>query len=159
MEIILRATAIFFFLWFVSRAVGRRELAEMSAFELMLLVVVGDFVQQGATQNDMSVTGAMFAVGTLACWTVIISYISFRWRRTEPLIVGVPVVVVRDGELLDDVLNIERVPASELLTAAREQGIGDLSKVRVGIIEADGKFSFIPYDSEQEIDTDERRAG
>lgn len=149
MELILRATAIFWFLFIVSRAVGRRELAQMSAFELMLLVVIGDLIQQGATQNDMSVTGAMFAVGTLACWTVILSYVSFRWRKTEPVLTGVPVVVVRDGDVVDEVLRVERVPADEVKNAAREQGIDDLAKVRIGIIEADGKFSFIKYEGGQ----------
>src|SRR5438094_9114587 len=113
MEMVLRATAIYFFLWIVSRAVGRRELAELSAFELMMLVIIGDLIQQGVTQNDMSVTGAMFAVGTLACWTVILSYVSFRWRKSDPILVGIPVVVVRDGRIVDEVLRMERVPTEE----------------------------------------------
>jgi uncharacterized membrane protein YcaP (DUF421 family) len=143
MEIILRATVIFFFIWLVSRALGKRELAEMTAFELMLLVVVGDFVQQGVTENDFSVTGAMFAVGTLAIWTLMFSYVTFRWRNSEPVITGVPTLVVREGELLSEVLKLERVPPEEVYAAAREQGIDNLAKVRFGIIEADGRFSFI----------------
>jgi uncharacterized membrane protein YcaP (DUF421 family) len=158
MELVLRATAIFWFLFLVSRAVGRRELAQMSAFELMLLVIIGDLIQQGVTQNDMSVTGAMLAVSTLACWTVVLSYVSFRWRRTDPVLVGIPAVVVRDGHMMDEVLQIERVPSDEVLTAAREQGIDDLAKVRVGIIEPDGRFSFICFDAEQHADPNEKRA-
>jgi uncharacterized membrane protein YcaP (DUF421 family) len=157
MELILRASAIFWFLFLVSRAVGRRELAQMTAFELMLLVIIGDMIQQGVTQNDMSVTGAMMVVGTLAIWTVILSYITFRWRKTDRVLAGIPVVVIRDGRMLNEVLSIERVPPDEVITAAREQGIDDLAKVRVGIIEADGKFSFIQHDEQQETDVNQER--
>lgn len=159
MEIILRTTVIFFFIWVISRALGKRELAEMSAFELMLLVVVGDFVQQGVTQNDFSVTAAMFAVGTLAIWVLIFSYVSFRWRRTEPILFGIPAVVIRDGRVLDDVLRVERVPVDEVLMAAREAGIDDLRDVRVGIIEADGRFSFIKYGDGEQKERRESKAG
>jgi uncharacterized membrane protein YcaP (DUF421 family) len=158
MEMVLRATAIYFFLWMVSRAVGRRTLSELSAFELMLLVIVGDLIQQGVTQNDMSVTGAMLAVGTIGCWTVIFSYVTYRFRRSEPVIEGIPVVVIRDGQLLPEALRYERVPVDEVMIAARQQGIADLADVRVGIIEADGRFSFIKNDGEQ-TDQPDRIAG
>lgn len=158
MEMVLRASAIYFFLWIVSRAVGRRELAELSAFELMMLVIVGDLIQQGVTQNDMSVTGAMLAVGTIASWTVIFSYVSFRWKRTKTIIDGIPVVVIHDGKLVTETLRLERVVETDVLQAARNEGIDDIAKVRVGIIEADGRFSFIRYDNER-VDPPDRRAG
>jgi len=157
MELVLRASAIFWFLFLVSRAVGRRELAQMTAFELMLLVIVGDLIQQGVTQNDMSVTGAMLAVSTLAAWVVILSYVTFKWRKTDRVISGIPIIVVRDGLILDEVLKLERVPGEEVVAAAREQGIDDLARVRVGIIEADGKFSFIQYEPEQQTDVNQER--
>jgi uncharacterized membrane protein YcaP (DUF421 family) len=149
MEIVVRSTAIFFFVWLLTRAMGKRELAEMSAFELILLVTIGDLVQQGVTQEDMSITGAILAVGTIGCWILIFSYLTFRWRKTEPVLIGVPVVVVRDGEAIRESLDIERVPVDEVLHAARQQGIDDLRKVRIGILEADGRFSFLRYDEEQ----------
>lgn len=80
MEIVIRATVVFFFLWLLVRALGKRELAEMSAFELVLLVVMGDIVQQGITEADMSATGAVLAAGTLALWILQFSYLSFRSR-------------------------------------------------------------------------------
>jgi uncharacterized membrane protein YcaP (DUF421 family) len=158
MEMVLRASAVYFFLWIVSRAVGRRELAELSAFELMMLVIIGDLIQQGVTQNDMSVTGAMLAVGTIGCWTVIFSYISFRFKKTKSIIDGIPVVVVLDGKLMSDTLRLERVTDEDVLQAARGEGIDDIAKVRVGLIESDGKFSFIKYDGER-VDPPDRRAG
>ena len=158
MEMVLRASAIYFFLWIVSRAVGRRELAELSAFELMMLVIIGDLVQQGVTQNDMSVTGAMLAIGTIGCWTVIFSYIAFRFKRTKTIIDGFPVVAILDGKLVSTTLRMERVTEEDVLQAARGEGIDDIAKIRVGLIESDGKFSFIRYDGER-VDPPDRTAG
>ncbi len=143
MEIIIRATVIYFFLWAVARGVGKRELSEMTAFELILLVTMGDLIQQGATQEDMSLVGAALAVGTLAMWILIFAYLSWRFRRLRPLMEGVPVVVIHHGEPLDKVLAIERLTLDEVCEAARNQGITDLADVEIGVLEPDGKFSFL----------------
>jgi uncharacterized membrane protein YcaP (DUF421 family) len=140
---VLRASAIYFFLWAITRGLGKRELAEMSAFELLLLVTVGDLIQQGVTQEDMSVTGAMLAVGTIAIWVLIFSWMGFRWRRARQLIEGVPVVIVRDGRPLEEALSLERVTIDEILEGAREQGIANLRDVQLAILEPDGRFSFL----------------
>lgn len=143
MEIIVRATAIYFFLWGVTRGLGKRELSEMSAFELLLLVVVGDLIQQGVTQEDTSITGAILAVGTIAVWILIFSWIGYRWRGARTVIEGVPVVVVRDGRPLDAAMQLERVTIDEILESARNQGIGNLRDVHLAILEPDGCFSFL----------------
>lgn len=149
MEIVLRTTVIYFFLLVLVRAMGRRELSEMSAFEFLVLVTMGDLVQQGVTQEDMSVTGAFLAVGTMAIWSLVMAYVTYRWRKVEDVVSGIPIVIIKDGELIEAALHIERVPHDDVEEAAREQGIDDLAKIRVGILEADGKFSFIRYDGEQ----------
>jgi uncharacterized membrane protein YcaP (DUF421 family) len=150
MEIILRSTLIYFFLWAVARGVGKRELSEMTAFELILLVVMGDLIQQGATQEDMSLTGAVLAVGTLAMWILIFSYLSWRFRRMRSAMEGVPVVVIHRGRPLDEVLSIERLTLDEICEAARNQGIIDLAEVDIGVLEPDGKFSFLKSSGEPE---------
>ncbi len=88
------------------------------------------------------------AVGTIAFWILVFSYTGFRWRRTEDVIAGFPVVVVRDGQVIKDALDVERVPADELMEAARGHGIDDLAKVRLAILEPDGRFSFITGESQ-----------
>ena len=143
MELVLRATALYFVLWAITRGLGKRELAEMSAFELLLLVTVGDLIQQGVTQEDMSVTGAMLAVGTIAIWILIFSWLGYRWRPARRVVEGVPVVIVRDGRPLDDAMRLERVTLDEVLEGARNQGIGNLRDVSLAILEPDGRFSFI----------------
>ena len=143
MEIIIRSTIIYIFLWAVARGVGKRELSEMTAFELILLVTMGDLIQQGATQEDMSITGAMLAVGTLAFWILVFAYLSWRFKRLRPAFEGVPVVVIRHGRPLDQVLKIERLTLDEVCEAARNQGVRDLAEVEFGVLEPDGKFSFL----------------
>jgi uncharacterized membrane protein YcaP (DUF421 family) len=146
MDIVIRATVIFFLLWLVTRSMGKRELAEMSAFDLILLVIVGDLVQQGVTQDDRSITGATIAVATIAAWVIVFSYLSFRSKRVGEVMSGLPVVVVRDGVPLVQRLAGERLRLDDVAEAARAQGIDDLRHVRVGILEPDGAFSFVLYD-------------
>lgn len=143
MDIVWRAAVVYAFLFLFTRALGKRELVEMSAFEMMVLITIGDLVQQGVTQEDYSVTGAVLAVSTFGFLALAGSYVAFRFKRTRPLLEGRPVVVVHDGRCLDDVLRVERVTRDEVVEAARNEGIGDLAEVRVGVLEPDGKFSFV----------------
>ncbi len=142
MEIVWRAAAIYFFLWFITRVIGKRELGQMSAFELVLLVTMGDLIQQGVTQEDFSVTGAMLAVGTFALLIVFFSYVSWRFKGSRQALEGMPVVVIKDGRMLEKAMRYERLSDSELKEGLREQGIDDMSTVSVGVLEPDGKFSF-----------------
>jgi len=150
MEIILRATAIYFFLWMLTRALGKRELAEMTAFELLLLVVVGDLIQQGVTQEDTSVTGAVLAVGTIGVWILIFSWLSFKSRPIRNVVEGVPVVVVRNGRPIEPALKLERVVLDELLESARNQGIANLRDIDLAILEPSGQFSFLKRQEDDE---------
>jgi uncharacterized membrane protein YcaP (DUF421 family) len=150
MEIVVRATVIYFFLWGLTRALGKRELAEMTAFELLLLMVVGDLIQQGVTQEDTSITGALLAVGTIGAWILTFSFLGYRFRPARNLIEGVPVVVVRDGRPIEPALRLERVVLEEVLESARNQGIADLREIRLAILEPSGKFSFLKQTEDSE---------
>jgi uncharacterized membrane protein YcaP (DUF421 family) len=156
MDIILRALVVYFFVWLVLRALGKRELAEMSSFELVLLFIIGDLVQQSITQDDTSLSAAILAISTIAVLVLAQSYATFRWKRSRPVLEGEPVVVVNDGDVLLPVLRRERMTTEDLTCAAREHGIDDLARVRVGILEADGKLSFILADSESLPQTPEK---
>ncbi len=143
MEIVIRAVAVYAILWVLLRAMGKRELAEMTAFELVILVVLGDIIQQGVTQEDMSVTGAALAVSTMGLLAVATSVVGHRWRGSRAVLEGRPSLVVRDGEVFDEVLHRQRIPREELDEAARKRGIADLGAIRWGILETDGTFSFL----------------
>ncbi len=155
MEIVLRATVTFFFLLLVTRGMGKKELSQLSAFELILLITMGDLVQQGVTQEDQSLTGAFTAIATIAVLIVVLSAIQFRWPRTRNAIRGIPVVVLRNGRPLDEAMRLERLKLDEIHEAARQQGIGDLAEVRVAILEPDGKLSFLQANDEQHDQPDD----
>ena len=146
MEIVFRASVIFFFLLLVTRGTKRRTLADMAPFEMLLLVTLGDIVQQGVTQEDMSLTGSVLAVSTFAFWITVLSYITWRWRRVGRIVDGVPVVLVQNGHPVDAVMAAERMPLDELHEAARQEGIDDLDKVRIAVLEPSGRISFIKAD-------------
>ncbi len=144
MDIVIRAAVIFAALFIITRLIGRRELGQMEPFDIILLVVIGDLIQQGVTQGDYSVTGALLAVATIALCTVAVSYVSWRFRRLRPLLEGEPIVLIEDGRMLDANLRRERIAVEELAEQARLQQIADLSQVRWAILETGGRVSFIP---------------
>ena len=142
MEIVIRAAVMFVFLWAVTRAVGRSTLGELSTFELLLYVTMGDLVQQSVTQQDYSVTSGVLTISVFALFTVLLSWVQWRFPGTRALIRGKPVVIVRDGVLLDVGSRQQRFTETDLLATARQQGIRDLTDVELAILEADGKVSF-----------------
>ena len=143
MDIVVRAALMFFFILLVTRIVGRRELSSLQPFDLVLLVVIGDLVQQGVTQSDYSFTGLMIAAGTIAILQTLVSWLGFRSDKVGLVIEGEPIVVVQDGKCIDGNLKRERIEESEVRESAREQGIGALDEIAWGILETSGKFSFV----------------
>ena len=144
MEIVIRSAIVYVFLWALLRTMGKRALSELGAFEMVLLVVIGDIVQQGVTQEDMSVTGALLAVGTMALLVLLTSAASRRSRAATRVLEGEPVVVLRDGEPILQVLRREQMSLDDLAEAARSDGHERFDELRWAVLEADGKVSFVP---------------
>jgi uncharacterized membrane protein YcaP (DUF421 family) len=142
MEIVIRAAVMFLFLWGVTRAVGRTTLGELSTFELLMYVTMGDLVQQSVTQQDYSLTSGVLTISVFALLTTVLSWTQWRFPRTRALINGKPVVIVRDGELLGAALRQQRMSTSDLMAAARQQGIRSLGDIDLAVLENDGKISF-----------------
>jgi uncharacterized membrane protein YcaP (DUF421 family) len=143
MDLVLRAVALFAFMVFLTRVIGRRELSSLSPFDLILLIVLGDAVQQGLTQDDYSVTGAIIAVSTIATLQVATSYVSFRSGRARKVLEGLPIVLVQDGNMVDANLKRERMTPDEVEEEMRVQQIGSLAQVQWAILETNGTMSFI----------------
>ena len=143
MDLVVRATVAFALVLLLTRIVGRRELSSLQPFDVILLVVIGDLVQQGVTQNDFSVTGMILVGGTIGILTVATSFLGFRFPRLRPLLEGEPVVVVDDGKVLERNLRRERITLDELAAAARTQQIASLDDVRWAVAETSGQISFI----------------
>jgi uncharacterized membrane protein YcaP (DUF421 family) len=143
MDIALRAIFLFFFVYLLTRVIGRRELSSLEPFDLILLIVLGDAIQQGLTQDDYSVTGAVIVVGTLAGLQVIVSYLSFRLPRLRPLLDGEPIVIVEDGDPIERNLKRERLTVEEIMEEARQQQIGSLDEIQWAVLETSGTISFV----------------
>jgi uncharacterized membrane protein YcaP (DUF421 family) len=143
MDIVIRAAIIFAFVFLLTRLLGRRELNSLEPFDLILLIVTGDLVQQGVTQNDQSLTGAMLAISTIGLLTVALSYASFRFKRMRPILNGEPIVLVEDGELIEPNLRRQRLTREEIGAEARLEGISSIEDVRWAILETNGQISFV----------------
>jgi uncharacterized membrane protein YcaP (DUF421 family) len=143
MDIVLRGCVIFVFLYVLMRVIGRRELSSLEPFDLILLVVLGDAVQQGLTQDDYSLTGAILAIGTIAMLQLAVSFTNFKFPKLRSIIDGEPIVVVQDGKPIDKNLRRERVTLDDLAAAMRKQGIGSLDDVQWAVMETSGVISFL----------------
>jgi uncharacterized membrane protein YcaP (DUF421 family) len=143
MDLVLRAIFMFFFIYVVTRLIGRRELSSLEPFDLILLIVLGDAIQQGLTQDDYSVTGAVLVIGTLALLQVFTSVLSFRLPRLRPVLEGEPLVLLENGRPIDRNLRRERLTVEELASAARQHEIAHLEDVQWAVLETSGEISFI----------------
>jgi uncharacterized membrane protein YcaP (DUF421 family) len=143
MDIVIRAIVIFVLLYVLMRVIGRRELSALEPFDLILLVVLGDLVQQGLTQDDYSVTGALLAIGTISVLVLLVSFANFRFPRLRPLLDGEPIVIVQDGKPIAKNMRRERLTDDDLAAAARLQNIATIDEVAWAVMETSGAISFI----------------
>ncbi len=143
MDIALRGIVLFAFVFTLTRIIGRRELSQLAPFDLILLIILGDAIQQGLTQDDYSLTGAMIAVGTMALLQVLVSYTSFRIPLMRKVLEGDPIVIVHDGKPIEKNLRRERMAVEEVLEEARLQQIASLDDIQWAVLEPSGNISFI----------------
>jgi len=143
MEIIARASVVFWLVFLLTRGMKRRSLADMAPFEMVLLVVLGDIIQQGTMQQDYSVTGAFLALAAFGFWITFMTYVSWRSTLARRVLEGVPIVLIADGKPIDKALAVEHMPLDEVLESARQQGCEDLSKIKLAVLEVSGKISII----------------
>jgi uncharacterized membrane protein YcaP (DUF421 family) len=144
MDLILRAAAIFLFVYLITRVVGRRELGSSEPFDLILLVVLGDLVQQGVTQSDNSITGAMLVISTFTLLTVIVSFANLKLPKLRSVLEGEPLILIEDGKPNAANLRRQRLDLGEVLSEARLQQVAHLSDIQWAILESSGQVSIIP---------------
>jgi uncharacterized membrane protein YcaP (DUF421 family) len=146
MDIVLRAFVAYVVILFLTRAVGRRELGSLEPFDLILLVTIGDLVQQGVTQNDFSLTGMALAIGTIGALTVFFAYLPWRFQVLRPFLEGVPTILVDNGDVIEKNLRRHRITQEEIAAAGREQNIASLADIRWAVLETNGQITFIKND-------------
>jgi uncharacterized membrane protein YcaP (DUF421 family) len=144
MDIVARVFFAFCFVFILTRLIGRRELSSLQPFDLILLIVIGDLIQQGVTQNDLSLTGLVLAVGIFGVLTLAVSYVGWRFPRVRPVFEPEPLILVEDGRVIEKNLHKERMTPEEIAAEARLQQIPSLDRVQWAVLESGGRISFIP---------------
>ena len=143
MDLVIRAVVVFFFIFLVTRIVGRRQLSDLEPFDLILLVVLGDLVQQGITQSDESVTGTLIVISTISLLSVLVSWVAFRFKPLRPVTEGEPIVLVQDGRPIERNMRRERITIADIQEEARHSQITSIADLQWAILECDGQISCI----------------
>ena len=145
MDSVLRAAAIYLVLMILFKIAGRRSLAELTTFDLVLLMVIGEATQQALLGDDFSLTNAVLVIATLIAIDIGFSLVKQRSRWFSRLLDGGPTIVVEHGNVLHERLKRARLDESDILEAARSaQGILEINQIKFAILERNGKISVIP---------------
>ena len=158
MDIVVRITIVYALLTLGFRTLGKRQLSQLSPFELITLLLIAEIVAPALTAGDHSVTAAVFGAATLLCLTFgqsVLSYASKRFRRVEE---AAPSLLVRHGRLVEETMHKDRIRPDEVLSEMHKAGLERLSQVKWGFIEPDGKLTFIRYDGEDTSEPDPKAA-
>lgn len=144
MESITRGLVVYLFLLLVFRLAGKRSLSETSSFDLVLLLIISETIQQAMVDSDNSLTNAGLLVLTLVSADVFLSVIKQRSPLLDQWLEGVPVVVLKDGQLVKEHADSERVDEADILEAAREQrGLERLDQIKFAVLERGGKITVV----------------
>lgn len=145
MESVLRAVAVYAILVLLFRITGKRSLAQVTTFDLVLLLVISEAIQNGLVANDDSLTNSVLLVVTLAGIDIGLSVVKYRWPRVEALLDGVSIVLVADGRPVREHMEKERVDREDILHAARQlHGLERLDQIKYAVLERSGGISIIP---------------
>ena len=143
---VLRATAIYVLVMVLVRMSGKRAVGQFTPFDLVLLILIGNAVQNGINGCDNSLTGAVIMATTLIALNYAVAFTTSRSRRAERLVEGVPVVLARDGRLFDAVLRHELVSRDDFREALRMNGIDEIDAVELALLETNGSISVVKRD-------------
>lgn len=145
MDSVLRGLAVYVFLLVVFRAAGKRSVAEITTFDFVLLLIISEAVQEALIDGDKSMTNAFLLIITLVGIDILLSVLKQRWPRFDRWIDGSPLVVMADGQLLEDRMRKARVDAADILSAARiGHGLERLDQIKFAILERNGAISVVP---------------
>lgn len=148
MEAVLRAAAIYLFLMVVFRVSGRRTLAQMTAFDMILLLLISEAVSNALASDDPSLTHAFILVLTLVVMELGFAWLKKRSDVASRLLDDVPLILVENGKPLADRMDKARVEEDDILEAARGlHGLENMQQVKYAVLERDGSISVIPDSS------------
>lgn len=149
LEKIARSGLIYVILLGLFRVVSRRELAQATLFDFLIVLLISNVVQNAMIGNDNSIMGAAIGAVTLIAMNSLLNHLTARNKRTRVLLEGKPILLLRDGNILHDKMHDRAVSRNDLLSAIRKQGIARLSDVAFAILELDGSISIIKAEDAQ----------
>jgi uncharacterized membrane protein YcaP (DUF421 family) len=145
MDAVLRTVAIYAFLLVILRLSGRRTLAQMTTFDLVVLLIISEATQQALLGDDFSVTNALVVIVTLLVVDIGLSLVKQHVPSSAKLIDGLPMVVVENGALLEERMRRARIDEGDILESAREtQGLESIDQIKFAVIEITGSITIIP---------------
>jgi len=142
-ELVIRGTAIFFFMFIIMKLWGKKHLGEMAAFDFILLLFISEAVQNSLVDDDKSIPGGMIVIATFLFWNMILNKITYRSRRLEKLIDGEPKILVKNGKVDNEMMQKQQITKQELYEAMRQEGVDELSKIKQATLETNGHVSII----------------
>lgn len=141
---VLRACAIYVLVMVLIRLSGKRAVGQFTPFDLILLILIGNAVQNGINGGDNSLTGAFIMAVTLIALNYAVAFVTSRCRAVEKVVEGEPVVLARDGRLFEKVLRRELISRSDFREALRMNGVEDVAEVELALLETNGSISVVP---------------
>jgi uncharacterized membrane protein YcaP (DUF421 family) len=148
MDNIIRIIAVYVFILFALRAIGKRELSQLSPIELVTLLLIPEIVTEALHREDYSLTNAFIGVSTLLTLVWIVSLLTYRFEKLGHLIHGKPTIVVKHGGFVVENMDKERIPSEEIMSEMHKLGIKKIDEVQWVILGSDGKLAFIPKDEQ-----------
>jgi uncharacterized membrane protein YcaP (DUF421 family) len=146
MDAVLRASAIYLFLLLIFRLAGRRTLAEMTAFDFIFLLIIGESTQQAMLADDLSVTHGLLVIVTLVTIDIGLSLVKQRWHAVDKVLDGLPTLLVENGRMLEHRMDMSRIDEEDILEAARKtHGLERLDQIKYAVLERSGGISIIPW--------------
>jgi uncharacterized membrane protein YcaP (DUF421 family) len=143
-EFVLRGVIVYFFLIVLLRLTGKRQIGQMAPFDLVLLLVLSNAVQNAMNGGDNSVIGGMVSAVTLVATNWLVGLVTYKSKRLETLVEGRPEVLIHNGKLFEEALTHTKITHHELMTALRAAGCATVEEVRGALLETDGSISVIP---------------
>ena len=147
-EFVLRAVIVYAVLLAMIRMSGKRTMGQFTAFDMLLIVLLGNAVQNALLGKDTSMTGGLLLAATLMTLNWLVGFATSRNKRVERLLEGEPVVLARDGHVYRDVLRRELVSRDDFAKSMREAGCSDISRVRLALLETNGHITLLLRDAE-----------
>lgn len=147
MDAVLRALSIYIILMIVFRLSGKRTLSEVTTFDFVLLLIIGEATQQALLGNDYSIMNASIVIITLLTIEIILSLVSNKSKSIDRWLNGAPLIIVENGKPMKDRMEKERIEESDVMEAARQlQGLERLDQIKYAVLEKSGGITIIPYD-------------